>query len=348
MIGEKNEIIKSIKPFNYGLGILKSLLAFSVVTVHNFNPRTTRNKLILIITKNRKLHVPSFFIMSFYFLSSKLFALNISLLIKRLSRLFIPYILWPIIVWEINHILNVKYHTNFPDAYNILKLQLLWGSKYMFQFWFQWNIIAITLLFALIISVFGNNSIFFLLLLFILSYIAQYSGFYLKYIYLKYPNYNRCTISRIFEMIPFGVTGLLFGYYKIINNFKKRKIKVLIIALVAYFSIQNYNIFTNINGVTYYGINLNIMSVCIICIFSLFPSDKIKNKYLIKILILLTNNSSGVYYLHLTIHNYFRFFIDAIKKSTFFGVIINYLICYFICYFGLLVFGKTPFKYLFC
>ena len=45
----------------------------------------------------------------------------------------------------------------------------------------------------------------------------------------------------------------------------------------------------------------------------------------LKILILLTNNSSGVYYLHLTIHNYFRFFIDAMKKSTFFGVIINYL-----------------------
>ena len=344
---ENIRILKNTKPFNYGLGILKSLLAFSVVIVHNFNPRTTRNEFILFITKNRKFHVPSFFIMSFYFISNKLLALNINFLISRLSRLFIPYILWPIIVWNINHILNAKYHTHFPDTYNILKLQLLWGSRYMFQFWFQWNIIAITLLFFIIILIFRSHSLFFFVLLLILSYISQYSGYYMKYIYLKYPDYNRCTISRIFEMIPFGVTGLIFGYYKILNNFKSRRIKVLIISLVAFTAIQNYNIFANINGLTYYGINLNILSLCIIFIFALFPGDKIKNKYLLKFLILLSNNSSGVYYLHLTIHQYFRFYIDEIKKSTFFGVIINYLICYIICYFGLLIFGNTPLKYLF-
>ena len=293
---EKNRILKNTKPFNYGLGILKSLLAFSVVITHNFNPRTTRNEFILIITKNTKLHVPSFFIMSFYFISNKLLALNINFLIRRLSRLFIPYILWPIIVWIMNHILNAKYHTNFPDTYNILKLQLLWGSTYMYQFWFQWNIIAITLLFFIIIFIFRKNSIFFLELLFILSYTAQYSGYYIKYIYLKYPDYNKRTISRLFEMIPLGVTGLIFGYYQILNNFKSKRIKVLIISLAIYIAIKKYNIFAKINGVTYYGINLNILSVCIISIFSLFPMDKIENKFLLKFLILLSNNSSGVYY----------------------------------------------------
>ena len=42
--------------------------------------------------------------------------------------------------------------------------------------------------------------------------------------------------------------------------------------------IADYNIFTNINSRNYYaGINLNIQSICLIFIFSLFPSFLITN-----------------------------------------------------------------------
>ena len=96
------------------------------------------------------------------------------------------------------------------------------------------------------------------------------------------------------------------------------------------------------------GIDLIIQSISIVFIFSLFPSEKIKNEFISKFLIIITNYTAGVYYLHVPIHWYFEDYIDSIKNRTFIGAIINYLICYFICFIGIKIFGKTPIKYLFC
>ena len=98
----------------------------------------------------------------------------------------------------------------------------------------------------------------------------------------------------------------------------------------------------------YQGINLNIQCICLIFIFSLFPSDKIKNKYLAKFLTQITNYTGGVFYLHVTVRDYCRVILDRVKSGTFSGVVIVYLICYFICFVGTIIFGKTPIKYLFC
>ena len=60
----KKEKSKSLKTFNYGFAILKSILAFLVVAVHNFESKSTNNKIVLFITKHRMFQVPSFFILS--------------------------------------------------------------------------------------------------------------------------------------------------------------------------------------------------------------------------------------------------------------------------------------------
>ena len=65
----KNQKTKTSK-VNYGLAMLKVISAFLILTFHNFNPNTTKNQTIIYITINRKLHVPSFYIMSFYFISA--------------------------------------------------------------------------------------------------------------------------------------------------------------------------------------------------------------------------------------------------------------------------------------
>ena len=82
------------KKFNYGLAILKVILAFLVLVWHNFDYNSSKNKTIIFITKNRKHHVPSFFIMSFYFMAPHLFSLNFKILINRLFRLYIYHILF--------------------------------------------------------------------------------------------------------------------------------------------------------------------------------------------------------------------------------------------------------------
>ena len=79
------------KGIKYDLLILKFILSFIVLTSHNFNRKTTKNEYIINLTKNRKLHVTSFFIMSFYFMSEYFNSLEIKILLKRLIRLLIPY-----------------------------------------------------------------------------------------------------------------------------------------------------------------------------------------------------------------------------------------------------------------
>ena len=121
----------------------------------------------------------------------------------------------------------------------------------------------------------------------------------------------------------------------------------MIISLLIYNAITYYNIFTNIKGVRYQGIQLNIRAICIVFIFSVFPSEKITNIYIKKFLISISNYSAVVFYLHVPIRYYFIDLFDDIKKGTFLGMILTYLICYFTGFVGMKIFSNTPLKYLF-
>ena len=93
------------KTINYGLSILKTILSFHVIKTHFFRKSSTKNKiLICIYGKNRRIHVPCFFIMSFYFNYKSLISKDSKNNYKRFERLLIPYIFWPIIAFLINNI----------------------------------------------------------------------------------------------------------------------------------------------------------------------------------------------------------------------------------------------------
>ena len=343
--------LKVIKPnkkiHDYGLGILKTFLAVLVIAAHQFSRNTTKNEIILTIYDNRIIHVPSFFIMSFYFTCHNLLSQNPKKILSRFVRLLIPYIGWPIIIKQTNRIYNQKYKTKFPDSIEILKSQLFWGHEYLSQFWFQWDLIVTTLLFVLIIFIFRKNCLFILILILILFYYFQYSGNYFQK-YLPIQKNNKYTILRMFEMVPLGVTGFIIGYFNIINKINKYKFQTLVISCITYHIVNNYQLFRIVKITLYSGIELNIKSICAIFIFSLFPSDKITDKNLQKVFNLLTNYSAGLFYLHIPIRNYGSKYIDEIKNQTFLGIVYNFLICYSISVVGDLIFGKTPLKYLFC
>ena len=97
----------------------------------------------------------------------------------------------------------------------------------------------------------------------------------------------------------------------------KCKIKTLIFSYIIYNVTNNYKIFTKIKGLGYNGISLNIQSIVVIFIFSLFPSEKIKNEFTKKLLILATNHTAGVYYLHFSVNQFFYNYLDDIKKGLF-------------------------------
>lgn len=336
-----------VKEINYGLAILKSLLSFSVVISHCFSHNSTNNKIIQNIARNRAIHVPSFFIISFNFMCKNLLSKNIKLIFQRMKRLLIPYIVWPIVFWIINNLLHLKNKNIHPFNLKTLKIQLLWGHAYMTQFWFQWDLIVITIIFFLIVLLFNQYFMFILQTILIASYFFQYCNHNYISIIWNYPFYNRFTVGRMFEMIPFGVTGFILGYYQILNSLKKYKIKTFIFSIMIYNAITDYKIFASKFGLGYNGIALNIRSICVIFLFSLFPSNKIKNIYIINFLNKTTNYSAGIYYLHFSIHQYFSYYFQQMRKRTFLGVIINYIICYIVCALGNMIFGNTNLKYLF-
>ena len=346
---QKNLInVTSERPkLNYGLSILKVINSFLVIVAHNFHRSSTKNRYILYITKNRLLHVPSFLIMSFYFMCKHLLSLDFKIFFKRLIRLLIPYILWPIFFWKLNRYLNKNYNKKFPATFEVLKQQLLLANRYIYPLWYHFDLIIFTILFFIIIFIFRKHSLFILHILSIICYYIEYSEYNFNSFFIKNPYYNVTGIKSLHECFPFAVTGYTIGYYKVLDIINKHKIKTFVLSILIYNLIADYFIFKRIKGELYYGANLNIQSICLVFIFSLFPSDIATNNVIRKFLIFITNYTGGIYYLHVPLRMYLKDYSVNIKNGTFLGLIMTYIIIYIICFVGMLIFGKTPLKYLF-
>lgn len=169
---------------------------------------------------------------------------------------------------------------------------------------------------------FTKDILFILLFIEIFAYFLQYSNLNYKQ-FVKYDQYKSLSLGRFFEILPFCITGYILASLKIINHFKNFKIKTIFLILINIILITKYNILNVTKGFDYQNIDLHILSVSIFIIISLFPSNNLKNKLLIKIIKLITNYTSGIYYLHIPIRNYFISFI------------------------GIKVFGKTKLRHLF-
>jgi len=297
--------------------------------------------------KNRKIHVPSFFIMSFYFMYNNSVTNNSRKLLIRLERLIIPYLGWPIIIYILN---NGMFHIIFKniELYSIGNLinQLLWGNIFIIQFWFQWDLIMITLMFSIFIFIFKNNYLFYLQLLVFFAYFLQYSGYNMK-LYKALSSEKKECLGRIAEVFPFTVTGFYLGSINIFCLLNTHKIKTLIFSTLIFCFIENYSVFSIIEGVSYFGIDKNIKAISVIFIFSLFPSDKITSKKIKIFLRHISNYTGGIFFLHYTIYIYLKNFCNLIKNGSFFGCIFIYLICYLLCLIGTKISGKSRFRYLF-
>ena len=84
-----------------GIEILRMILAFWVLIYHCYN----KSKKIQKIISSRFFHVPTFMLLSFYYCFPNLSSRNISKIIQRYERLFIPYIIWPFIILIFNNLI---------------------------------------------------------------------------------------------------------------------------------------------------------------------------------------------------------------------------------------------------
>ena len=308
------------KTLKYGFSILKCLLSFNVISSHCFNKRSSKNNIILFLTGDRRLHVPSFFILSFYFSHNTLISSNISKKIIRFQRLLIPYLGWPIIIFLICNALKHIKKFKRPCSLKILVFQLITGQgQELFHFWYLFDLMLTTFIFQSIITIFEENHLFILNMISILSYFLQYSKYSKKlYFYTR----RVSGLARENEIIPFAVTGFTLNSMKLLNILEKYKFNSICFCLLIYVLIQDYEVFRKFFGVAYNGIKLNILSLCLVIIFSQFPSKRIKNKYLVTFLKIMTNYSAGTYYLHRVVQLFFKYIFSDIKNGTFCGILL--------------------------
>jgi len=134
-------------------------------------------------------------------------------------------------------------------------------------------------------------------------------------------------------------------FFNILNKIKSIRFQVFIFSVIIFFLVDFFNVFIFLDD--YNGIELNILSICLIFIFCSLPFEKIKNIYIISIIRYVTRYTPGIYYLHTTVHFYLRYYILCFKKGSIESIIINYIICYSICNIGMFFFGNTKARNLF-
>ena len=347
----KNKYLKIFNPkikTNIGLNVLRFLLSLDVIVSHCFKQQSTKNKILLFILKRRRVHVPSFVIMSFYFNYKNFISFDFKKYNNRIERLLIPYIGWPIIIWILNILINKILKTNYLCSLKDLINQILWGNVFIKTLWFQWDLIIFTIFFIIIIIIMKKNYLFFLQLFAFNSYFLQYSGYNIKF-YHYLSKLKKESLGRLSELLPFAVTGFTYAYFNIFEILKNFRIKTLILCISLFIFLGKYNVFSDISAfrIAYAGIILNVRATCLVFIFSLVPLEKITKRVIINILLKISKYTAGIFYLHICVFIYLRKIVNLIKQGSFYGCLIIYFICYNICLIGMLLFGNTRFKNLF-
>lgn len=342
LMGKKNDIKKQV---NLGILILRAILCFWVVSFHNMN----RKKVLIRKILQKHFHVPTFFIISFYYLLKNYNGRNIKKINQRFERLLIPYIIYPIIIWVFNNLLFLFTKNNRFNrilSLNDFIFQLIFGRKFMGVFWFQFMLIFLTIFFFILVFLEMNILLIFYILS-IISYFFQYSGYNYNF-FINYQSSVKGSIGYLVEIIPIIASGLTLSSLNIINRLDEYKNKTLIFLIIIIYFIFKYDIFIDINGFCYKGIITNFGSIPLFIFFSLLPINNIENRIIVNLIKYATQYTNGVYCLHSIVSYYLRKInILLVINREISGCIIIYIISYFISFLNCLYLSKTKLKYLF-
>ena len=340
-----NSINKKKNFMNIGIRILRILLSFMVVLDHFYNKKKAK-KIHYVLYY----HIPTFFLISFFFTYRTLISQNIDKIKLRFERLLIPYFCWSFIAWLIK---NIHYYIMKEDCAHTFKdfiINLINGHIFNVVLWFQNILILLTLLFSIIILLFYQKYLQIFQSLLILSYFLQYSGLNYKIFKKNFSSHSRSTFGRFFEALPNAITGFFFAYINLIEIIiiQKKQFKIFCFSLIILILISKYEIFAELKTFKYGGIRLNIAAICIFNIFSLIPTNLYLFNLNNNIIMTLTNYTGGIYFTHYLVgKGYICGSIKYVKNGTILGCFFIYLISYILSFFGFKFFGKTKLRHLF-
>jgi fucose 4-O-acetylase-like acetyltransferase len=193
-------------------------MSFFVILEHFYKPK---NITLQEITIRLRFHVPTFLIISFYYLNNNLVNRKVDKIKERLERLLIPYLFYPIIIYIIYKFLYIFFHfEELRKSLYQLIIQFIVGRLICPVLWFQFNLILISVLFYIIAFTFKSNYLTFLQILGILSYLLQFSNINFNY-FIKYTEYIGFSVGYFAETLPIAVTVLSISNLDIINISKK-------------------------------------------------------------------------------------------------------------------------------
>lgn len=292
------------KEFNFGIALLKLLMAFEVVLNHFWND--TSSFFLAPFNYLKPYAVPVFMIISIYFSTNCILSLNTEVLKRRITRLYIPFILWPIILFPIFYFVK-------NIAVKDLLMQLLFGHSYLTVLWFQFVLIIITILLYCLCYYAKNSKTqdVLLIVILVLSLVFQFTG--LNYsIFSKLPYELSYPFGRICEMIP----SMFLGFIMCKHNLMKNKYVFIILLLLTIACL----LLPNIKGFGNSNLGIHFESALIVYIFY---NARIENLFVQKILKSL-NYSSSIYYLHQPIG---YLLIDIISDYNAFDSIEQFILC---------------------
>lgn len=330
--------------FYTGISVLRAVLCYWVIIIHCVDIKINHIKYF-----TRHFHVPTFFLLSFYFYYPSVYNRNILKIKMRFQRLLYAYISWPFLIFVFNNILVMSSRFNTFFTYYTLKdlyIQFLIGARCYNHFWFHFNLMFISLFFTIISFTAKKKLLIIVEFIGIISLYFHFSGlnFYIFY-NLKYPT-NK-TLGTLNELIPMAVFGCIFSSINLLLKLQNLNISFIFMFCFLLYLIFKYNIFFGPPGFLYPNILLNILASTIL--FVLFGSINIHKFQIInKLIKYITSFTGGIYYIHLIFpkYLYYIFNLDRSKTSYFFAFII-YIICFIICLFGYKLFKNSKFKYLF-
>ena len=328
---------------NFGIELLKTIVFFFILVYHCYDQKYCNNQILKIILEAIPLYYPTLFIISFYFSYSYFSIKNLEKIKKKFLKLIVPYIFWPIIFYIINSLLDDSKSHNY--TLKDLSFQLIIGRSIACVFWFQFNLIIISIIFCLIILFSKNYYLHILGSIFFLIYIADCFQLSINFFEQYSDNINR-SIGRISKMLYYSIFGFILSSFKFLPALRKYRILSIIISFSISFAIIYFKLFTSENYF-YERLFMDLGALNLFVFFYMIPFENITFGPCIFFIKQITSYSNGIYFLHIKIIEYFQDSFQAFADKTLIGCALNYIICYCICFIGMKIFGKTKLKYLF-
>ncbi|MDE6386426.1 MAG: acyltransferase [Lachnospiraceae bacterium] len=295
--------------YNYGAAVLKIIMSFEVVLCHYwlFENISDIPVYLRIFDRLRLLAVPTFMIMSFYFITDSALTKDIGVYNARIGRLLSPYIGWAVIYYLGYLMLELIFDIELVGGIRDLICQLLFGNSIHLipPLWFQADLILLTgIVFIIFYFIPTNKAFNVLAAIAFLSLWMQYSGINYS-LFGEWAYEVRYTYGRVAEMMPYACVGMAFSYNKIEQKISISRFGTIACACMLIFLFRFPVFYMPELNFGYGGLYFICIASVLVLFFMVIPLNTLPIKVL-GMIKWFARYTPGIFYIHYGIGNLFR------------------------------------------